>query len=62
MISYMVEYLYHFSCHECRGWWTVADFHRCTPEEQKTTTCPHCKHTSTIHRDYDGEIDDENIN
>jgi len=41
MIRYSKETLYHFQCGECKGWWSVADFH-ILPYKTETMACPHC--------------------
>ena len=34
-----IEYLYHFQCDYCHGWWSVADY-KIQPHRQ--IYCPHC--------------------
>lgn len=40
MILYSLEKLYHFSCGECRKWWSIADW----LDPDQPLTCPHCGH------------------
>lgn len=39
MITYSVETLYHFSCGECKKWWSIGDHQM---NIGKALTCPHC--------------------
>jgi len=32
-----IERLYHFRCHHCQGWWTIADW-----QPVESVYCPHC--------------------
>lgn len=36
-ITYSIETLYHFNCHNCGGWWSVGD-----APNLPVWTCPRC--------------------
>lgn len=52
--EYSIEKLYHFRCHNCNLWWSIADFH--ILEKKETITCPHCGTTSE-YKDIDNETE-----
>lgn len=37
IIRYSVEYLYHFRCEKCRGWWSIGDW-----QATRELHCPYC--------------------
>jgi len=39
MIRATVEYIWHFSCADCLGWWSIASHENYKP---KKMYCPHC--------------------
>lgn len=41
MMKSTIEYLHHFTCSECIGWWSVASHENYRP---KKMYCPHCGH------------------
>lgn len=46
MIRATVEYIWHFSCEDCLGWWSIASHENYKP---KKMYCPHCgKHQTQI--------------
>lgn len=38
-LTISLEYLYHYRCPSCDGWWSVADKH---PTPGQSAVCPHC--------------------
>ncbi|MEO1132400.1 MAG: hypothetical protein AAFX40_06800 [Cyanobacteria bacterium J06639_1] len=42
-----LEYLYHFCCDSCQGWWSHADIE---PKPGDRYFCPHCGHCNTVDR------------
>ena len=40
-MTYSTEILTHFQCDDCKGWWTVADYHA-APKKTEKRYCPHC--------------------
>lgn len=44
-IGYSKEVLYHFSCGECKKWWTVGDWQGA---ENDRMHCPHCGTQQTV--------------
>jgi len=39
------ETILHFTCEECRGWWSIAVMDNWVPKE---LTCPHCSKKSLV--------------
>lgn len=39
MIRTTLEYIWHFTCDKCLGWWTIASHENYRP---KKMYCPHC--------------------
>jgi len=42
---YSVEHLYHFTCCECKQWWSIGDY---SPKKDKVLTCPACGFKSEV--------------
>lgn len=43
MIRYTTETLWHFSCGECKKWWSIGDHQISNVRKHgETMTCPHC--------------------
>ena len=48
------EILYHFSCGNCNKWWSIADYHLLSIDNNKDLnynnkiTCPHCGHREKL--------------
>ena len=40
-----VEYIHHYTCSECKGWWTIATHEKYKP---KAMYCTHCGHRHTV--------------
>ena len=46
---YTVEKIYHFTCSDCKNWWSYASSHDGLPlYMQQNFTCPHCGHRDSI--------------
>lgn len=41
MITYSLEFLYHFRCSNCGNWWSIADW----KNKISAISCPHCSNT-----------------
>ena len=39
MITQALEFIWHFTCTECKGWWSIASMDHWKPRE---LYCPHC--------------------
>lgn len=39
MSTHTIEYLHHFTCSSCMGWWSIASHQNFKPKE---LYCPHC--------------------
>ena len=39
-MSYSKEVIWHFSCYDCKGWWSIAATDGWEP--RKNLYCPHC--------------------
>lgn len=44
MIS-TVEYIHHYTCDKCKGWWSIASHENYKP---KAMYCPHCGHKHSV--------------
>ena len=44
-IAMSKETILHFTCEECKGWWSIAVMDNWVPKE---LTCPHCSKKSPI--------------
>jgi transcription elongation factor Elf1 len=44
MIS-TVEYIHHYTCDQCKGWWSIASHENYKP---KAMYCPHCGHKHSV--------------
>ena len=42
------ERIYHFSCGNCKNWWSYATSEDSYNWKSRRMTCPHCNHHSTI--------------
>lgn len=40
-MTYSTEILTHFQCDDCKGWWTIGDYH-IVAQKTKKLYCPHC--------------------
>ena len=45
---YTWERIYHFSCGNCKNWWSYATTEDSYSWKSRRMTCPHCNHHSTI--------------
>ena len=45
---YTWERIYHFSCGNCKNWWSYATLEDSYDWKSRRMTCPHCNHHSTI--------------
>ena len=45
---YTWERIYHFSCGNCRNWWSYATTEDSYKWKSRKMSCPHCGHFSTI--------------
>ena len=45
---YTWERIYHFSCGNCKNWWSYATTEDSYTWKSRRMTCPHCNHHSTI--------------
>ena len=45
---YTWERIYHFSCGNCKNWWSYATTEDSYAWKSRRMTCPHCNHHSTI--------------
>ena len=45
---YTWERIYHFSCGNCKNWWSYATTEDSYDWKSRRMTCPHCNHHSTI--------------
>ena len=45
---YTWERIYHFSCGNCKNWWSYATSEDSYNWKSRRMTCPHCNHHSTI--------------
>ena len=45
---YTWERIYHFSCGNCKNWWSYATIEDSYNWKSRKMTCPHCSHYSTI--------------
>jgi len=45
---YTWERIYHFSCGNCRNWWSYATEEDSYKWKSRKMTCPHCGHYTTI--------------
>ena len=45
---YTWERIYHFSCGNCKNWWSYATEEDSYKWKSRKMTCPHCGHYSTI--------------
>ena len=45
---YTWERIYHFSCGNCKNWWSYATSEDSYNWKSRKMTCPHCNHHSTI--------------
>ena len=45
---YTWERIYHFSCGNCRNWWSYATTEDSYKWKSRKMTCPHCNYHSTI--------------
>jgi len=49
---YTWERIYHFSCGNCKNWWSYATIEDSYKWKSRKMTCPHCGHYSTIQPNY----------
>ena len=54
---YTWERIYHFSCGNCRNWWSYATTEDSYKWKSRKMTCPHCGHFTNIQPNPDMEID-----
>ena len=54
---YTWERIYHFSCGNCRNWWSYATTEDSYKWKSRKMSCPHCGQFSTIQPNPDMEID-----
>ena len=54
---YTWERIYHFSCGNCKNWWSYAITEDSYKWKSRKMTCPHCGHYSNIQPNPDMEID-----
>ena len=40
--EYTIERIYHFTCSECKNWWSYPTMEIRLPVMQKSFACPHC--------------------
>ena len=45
---YTWERIYHFSCGNCRNWWSYATTEDSYTWKSRKMTCPHCNYHSTL--------------
>ena len=45
---YTWERIYHFSCGNCKNWWSYATSEYSYTWKSRRMTCPHCSYHSTI--------------
>ena len=45
---YTWEKIYHFSCGNCKNWWSYATIEDSYKWKSRKMSCPHCGHFSTI--------------
>ena len=45
---YTWERIYHFTCGNCKNWWSYATTEDSYDWKSRRMTCPHCNHHSTI--------------
>ena len=55
--TYTWERIYHFSCGNCKNWWSYATTEDSYKWKSRKMTCPHCGHYSNIQPNPDMEID-----
>lgn len=54
-----VEYIWHFTCDMCMGWWSIASHENYKP---KGMYCPHCGHKHSVINVHDvrtGDLKDD---
>ena len=49
MIS-TVEYIHHYTCDKCKGWWSIATHENYKP---RAMYCPHCGHKHSVINEHD---------
>ena len=54
---YTWERIYHFSCGNCKNWWSYATTEDSYKWKSRKMTCPHCGHFTNIQPNPDMEID-----
>ena len=55
--TYTWERIYHFSCGNCRNWWSYATTEDSYKWKSRKMTCPHCGLYTNIQPNPDMEID-----
>ena len=55
---YTWERIYHFSCGNCRNWWSYATTEDSYKWKSRKMTCPHCGQYSTISPNPNMDIDE----
>jgi hypothetical protein len=53
---YSWERIYHFSCGNCKNWWSYATTEDSYKWKSRKMTCPHCGHYTNIQPNPDMEI------
>ena len=50
---YSIETIHHFTCSECKNWWSYASTHfpAFSHLKQLKASCPHCGHKDDIEED-----------
>jgi len=49
----MIEFIHHFTCDKCHGWWSVASHEKYKP---KKMYCPHCGYHHMFQEHKEGEL------
>ena len=57
---YTWERIYHFSCGNCRNWWSYATTEDSYKWKSRKMTCPHCGQYSTIQPNPDMNMEIDN--
>ena len=57
---YTWERIYHFSCGNCRNWWSYATTEDSYKWKSRKMTCPHCGHYTNIQPNPDMNMEKNN--
>ena len=57
---YTWERIYHFSCGNCKNWWSYATTEDSYKWKSRKMTCPHCGHYSAIQPNPDMNMEKNN--